>query len=1245
MRIAQDIKFMGREKELDDLQRIFAASARDACATAIIAGPPGMGKSFLAFHFATSSQARYGVVYSINSSTIKSLKAGLLALYEYLEPRFLHQNEASDLQILRTKLQEQDGEWLLIFSRCTTESQQEILDFLPSSTGHSILTMDIDINDRVAADRVASAIRAARHGDRARANRTNVNVINLLPLSRQESVNLLLADRTLPIPQSERRAAATIVDTLTGNLPLSISLVRRRALANNSGNGLLNILERWNTSQPRQLGNSVLIPTDPRDSIQLTVEQSMRLLTPPAAALFAVMCCVDTNCIQKSLFFRKQSFRWNFVCGQGPTTLITSEPFRNEAEFDNLVLDLVAVGLVTKFEIENRNTVYTVHPDIGKAARTAQRLIDCCGGALETAIGIVAESIPYYEEFAVSADDWSVGETMLPHYYVCESLARDMKECPLSLQWLRLKVAGLLFIWKGDHDAALDATATVLQNLPSPMEPRNDAEWELLVLEARVKSIYTVPESLDGNTRMAFTKAVLQKCRKQLGETHCLTTRMKCIHGWARRHSEPQESLENIQEAYSYFCRIYGPTSGVAMMAASRLCAIKVQSSDAETRTSGLEMLSSMWDALGDDGNILAGAGLESTLTIIETVASSFSSSDADYSKAELLSLRALSIYRQSPRKSHSFIAWRVYHILHTLGQRQLWDQMSSFLRKQPEIVMVSPKFTRYWTKTFQFLDDDLSSLHCIKKVTDIISAVDSLAGMWFGPNPSPKETLFDVRYKVSKLADTGDYDAALTVMLEQYLPFAKELLKSGFWSRNNDVVGLPLDLIAEVLLRAYGDNFGVLSWPGTSQLQLQFLERRSPTRDNGGFSSLNQEYIRLWNRIWSVLEKHDYGISIDSQKMFFEDDSAGPTSYLLIATYIGNSALIDLVLLRNPDVNAKNPSGKTAIFYAAKFQHFGILLQLLKASKKTPEFCFEDTTILHLLCAERIGVNSDGSQDRDRDRLAAVGEVLRLGCSPDKPDMFGKTPLDLAKKNGLSMIVERLSPQNTRPTGDSYGNRSLSLTEQGRIDDTDESETICVAEAPSSLTSSMRSSVLPTPQSPPRTDEDDIMSEDGNSDSSDGDSYERYEEESRDFFSRVDSVIRAKFWPDLECAECIISYLHSLPYQLRAAVYQLRQCPMDHGADGNGSVSRGNEMGDNSRDGGASRKRRCNDKRENMSRRNPSGGGGGGDQDGNPDTPSDSNSQQNQDRLLCPFNILDPLANNNISCAGPGWPQTRYLK
>ncbi|KAH7324334.1 hypothetical protein B0I35DRAFT_423940 [Stachybotrys elegans] len=1246
--VARANKFIGRETELSHLGNLFTPSARDASAVAIISGPPGVGKTRLASQYALSTQARYKFVYSINSSTLESLKAGLVALYEHLQPRFLHQDDTSDMEMLHGMLQDYDGEWLLVFSRCgTAESYHEILRFLPASVGHSILTLDTDFDDRATADRLTSTIHSRSSSSESR--RTTTAVINLLPLSIQESVDMLLADSS-QVDQDTRReyeAAVAVVNDFTGGYPLDLMLARSRVVVYGSISGCLDSLDR-NALQCQQQGRRRPTPISSAvgigSSSRSMINRSIGMLSPVASALFAIMCHLNTFHIRKRLFFPNQQFRWSpaFRDGRVGGTGI-KKPYQAESEFDDLVSELISAGLVQLLTSErDEESVYSIHPEVGRRAREIQRLTVSTGSsakALEAAIGIVAECIPHYDETGASANDWMFAEAMLPHFHVCNSLAKDMGgACDLSLQWLRLKVAGLLYIWRGDHDATIAATAAALDSLPTtPLQPRNAAEWELLVLEARVKSIFTVPECLDSRSMIAFTKTVLQKCREQRGERNNLTARMKCIHGWARRFLEPQESIQSLHEAYRYFSETLGPTSGVALMAVARLCAVQIQSTNPETRAEGLETLSSMSDVL-DEKDIMSRAGLESAATIIETLASAFGSSDADYAKAEHLSRRALAIYRRSPKKSHSFISWRVYHVLHMLGQRQLWDQMALFLQQQPEMAMVSTRFTAHWSSTFELLDHDFRSFHCIKKVTDIIAAVDGLAGRWFGPNPCPRETLFDMRYTVSELADAGDYERALTVAVEQYLPFARNLLRSGFWVRNSDMVGLVLDLMAEVLLKTHGD-FSVLSWPGISGLQIQEAGKRVSS-DNGDLSSLDAEYVGLWNRTWATLEGQSYGITIDSRKAFFDDVDGGPDSYLLIATYVGSLDMVNLVLQRSPDVNSRSSCGKTAIYYAAKFQHFRILLRLIEASKTVPEFYFDGTTLLHILCAEKTTpdpMSEEEDGDADRDRLTAVAEVLRLGCDPDKPDMFGKTALHLAIRNGFLAIAEKL-----RSTSDLGGSEGLNSSQ-------------ALVGSPTSIVSSPSAHAESTPG---------ILNSDGGDDQTtdrDDDyrmgssSYDRYEQENRDIFDRVDSIIKAKFWPDLSSAERVVSALHSLSYNQRAIIYQFHHYSHPNEADG----LQGNNGDHSSWNGHGSfplRKRRRGDK---DGQRNPAGGGngdgegnddndegGGGDgRDNNSGTRQNPRRQREQCRFLCPFNLFNPELHNTTSCAGPGWPDLRYLK
>lgn len=188
-------RFVGREKEIAELRKVLLSSpVNTAGSTVLLAGIGGVGKTQLALHYAHRYASEYSVVWWINAHDESSLVDGLAQLALKVGAGNRTAGDSRELARSAKRWLEQAVRWLLVLDDAQRSEGSDA--YIPRDhRGHIILT---------------SRFREWIGGS---------SVINLMALSRQESIQLLLDKAN----SSDFAGASRVVEKV-GDLPLLLSL-------------------------------------------------------------------------------------------------------------------------------------------------------------------------------------------------------------------------------------------------------------------------------------------------------------------------------------------------------------------------------------------------------------------------------------------------------------------------------------------------------------------------------------------------------------------------------------------------------------------------------------------------------------------------------------------------------------------------------------------------------------------------------------------------------------------------------------------------------------------------------------------------------------------------------------------------------------------------------------------------------------------------------------------------------------
>ena len=981
-------RFIGREQEMAILRRHFYQKSNQSPNIALIQGDPGIGKTQTAIQYALKSRTQYDLVYKVSGSSHEAFMSSLVQFYERLSPEMLHGDDDSNIDALSTELRATDRRFLIIFDDCVEGIFDSLRRFLDRfERGHFIVTTaDDGFAERMIANFGANSETLA-----------TFHSLQLVALPYTRTVRLLTNSMRVDKKAKARRACEPLLDMLQGN-PLLIDLVGSylaydaQSVHRPSLFAALNLLKKSG------------LATSPEAVLSTIAGESMRLLEPESAALFGILCQLDTDHIQASLFFPPSGLPWTELPVGRPSISVDSPPFQDKPRFYQIMNNLLQLGLVQPIPRSSEPS-YTINRTLARVARSQMMVVDSNNRALENAIRIVSSWLPEVQHPLTTWQDWERGDNVGSHVNACWALAKSVVACQPALQEMLLKAASMQYIWRGGLDRSIAILRNVLGDVHSNPESRTDDEIKHMVLYANLIIWYTTSDKIYREEGFSFIRMVLQECRKRFGEQNPLTIEIKRICGRAESHFDLQSCTTTLQESYDACCCLYGPKDRRTMLAYATLAAVKLESLDPSTARSGEEMLSIMEEHLRDSeedaGRNDTPTHLFGTLAIYMAMSRGHEARN-DFARMEHYERKVLTLYRAETKGSHVFIAGRVFDILRAMNKRGQWDEMAQFLHEQPECQAFKPKFIKFWPKTFKRLSTDLSDLSPSRKAIDIVSFVDHFAERWFASSMEPGsiQTLGDMRYNIAVSCDIGDYKTAVDKILE-YLSYSKTVLRSSWEVRYSNHVELVMDIAADILLKAAHKDISVFNYDdGVENIGFDVL-RSSP---------LNSEYVDLFNRLWDGIQRLQCGLDIDFRQRFLDERNGlheSLTAFLQLAVSLGNLELTNLILARGPDINLANPNGRNAMYFAAKFQHYDVFRRLLEASPTRPTLSFKDKTILHVLCTRR---STDMDSVSESKRLQAVAAAIRHGCPIEKKDLMGNTALDLARKYHFASIAEILS-------------------------------------------------------------------------------------------------------------------------------------------------------------------------------------------------------------------------------------------
>jgi ankyrin repeat protein len=171
---------------------------------------------------------------------------------------------------------------------------------------------------------------------------------------------------------------------------------------------------------------------------------------------------------------------------------------------------------------------------------------------------------------------------------------------------------------------------------------------------------------------------------------------------------------------------------------------------------------------------------------------------------------------------------------------------------------------------------------------------------------------------------------------------------------------------------------------------------------DEKEMTKLNRSFLdAVWMRNKDEVRRLlEMGADVDARNKEHEEAA------IILATKSGDPEMVELLIHKGAQVNARDDEGRTALFFAEVSSQ--VFASLIAAGADTKAKDYEGNTILMRKVA--------GSPS-----VAEVEELLRLGIEADVRNQVGESALDLAVSLGLVNVIERL--------------RSIPAGEEGRAD------------------------------------------------------------------------------------------------------------------------------------------------------------------------------------------------------------------
>ncbi|KAF7965340.1 hypothetical protein HWV62_44299, partial [Athelia sp. TMB] len=292
--------FTGRDSELETITRTIDSWKSDAPAIFVIYGSPGRGKSQLALRYAdlSFSSRRYSHVFWASATNVEKASQGLANILDLVDHKDrLHPEQSARLTAARLWLENADRfgcpSWLFTMDNATWDTVEFLLKHLPLQNGQGtilVTTRTLDI-----AECITHAVKQ------------NNSFLELLPLSVQQSVELLLGRAGLDEDSGvDRRDAETLVKRF-GCLPLAVEqagayIKQKHVHANEvhalyAEDALRDIINWENTKQVVYEQNSVAAVFN----IQL---QNLNAISPDAIHLLKAIAFLDSETIPLDILTR-----------------------------------------------------------------------------------------------------------------------------------------------------------------------------------------------------------------------------------------------------------------------------------------------------------------------------------------------------------------------------------------------------------------------------------------------------------------------------------------------------------------------------------------------------------------------------------------------------------------------------------------------------------------------------------------------------------------------------------------------------------------------------------------------------------------------------------------------------------------------------------------------------------------------------------------------------------------------------
>lgn len=988
--------FVGRESELSRIhQSLKGHDGQPGTNRLVLSGLGGIGKSHLAHEYAMKYRLEYRMICWIDCTTPESLIHGIERLIDTLQLRdYLDgQPTTAKMEVLARALNNTENSWLLIMDNCTSETIDNIVNFLPRNHGDVIFTTNDDL------------VRHQLCDDTGRIGKPGPYRMFLDDLSAEESINLLL--HGLPEEEASRELlpAAQIVKRIRGH-PLALRVVRflsKSFRATSSyEEALFRIEYMAGPRNPLQTNLGSL-------SVHGTIRMSLSRMSLTARWVLAVISCFHNNNIPEFLInsLPATSVHLAIAAADGPDILQLGG-LSDANQVDDGLRENERRGMIRRHVVKRGKVVFSTHPVVSHTAKAFHVFHDPKRRALRLAVGLSNAALPNYDEGYLKLRDWQDGEELLPHAAALESLSREM-DFPVegSLEVL-YKIACRKYLWAGDQKGAEEIATAVLGNLDGPLHRRTDSEFAFAILLSRMIATYCLQVRAENELlrpwEAKFISIVLRESIRRFGKSDSRTVKLKSYLAAALSANNPDQpnlshALELLQEVVKDMEKIYGTSDTQTLRAYAQLALSKAWH---------------QWDDLGAKELSVVEARLKHILPKtrqkephLHYLISRIYEERKNFVKMKEYAIFSLESLRKLVSPSHPHLGWHVLYFIKSLRLLEQWDELARFLQQEPLLERFSGPYFEMWTRkvehfvevyTTDFFNGAVLTngyIHEIVEYADFrtywqVEVISRDLNLKAPPDPM---------YEVAVMLDDKNWEYAEN-LIKNFLSYApdQEVTQPKMLTEQREAKQAVHGLIWAILWQACGCPEELLS--STTDMTAIFDQGTS-------YRELEQRFVRFWDRIWHQIDSVPCGISIDTDwlpdRYFSIPLLFAP--YILRVVVLGSVEATKLVLKRRPNVHIKNSEGKTAFYYAAEYHHFEILNLLLQATTEKPQFYFGETSLLHLLCVE----TWQARQDAEDDQVDAVVELLRRGHKPDFVNGEGRTPLNLAEQHGLREIAREL--------------------------------------------------------------------------------------------------------------------------------------------------------------------------------------------------------------------------------------------